>query len=215
MRISASVIIDGVKLANIRYNRKLSQKEFCDYLSVSQQRLSQIESGIGGIYRKTFLKIAEFLSLNDKELFKLIGAEKKKTVAKPSCCMCNEPLFDITVAAGGWVSNLEIGRVKDEAQAAKGMFWIRIAGDSMEPVYNSGECVKFKSLANGDEGIQVGKDYYVHRNDDCATFKRVLKIEGESVTLVAINERKYPKALNVSLQEIVQAARAIGKYTEI
>ena len=130
------------------------------------------------------------------------------------------PQWDLEIAAGDWCESCINGTI-DTSNAAQirsmnqGLFRVRIRGDSMLPRFKEGEILEFKVFRHGeadDEGIKIGKPYYVHRSDGTCTFKVLESMDDETAVLRALNKRKYPKALVVPVQEIVRMARFVGKY---
>jgi SOS-response transcriptional repressor LexA len=121
------------------------------------------------------------------------------------------PMFDLSVACGGWADVGEAMEVCDPASIEQGLFRVRLSGDSMVPKYKSGEIVEFKCLRYGEDPIEPGKDYYVQREDGMATFKRVEKVDETGITLRAINKRKYPERMDVPHIAVVRMAKAMAK----
>ena len=122
------------------------------------------------------------------------------------------PTFDLAVAAGQWVEVGGEGVAPDLATFDRGVFRVRIAGDSMEKKYPNGCTVEFALVQPDREGVVPGKNYYWHRSDGFATFKKLEKIEDETLVLRAINRKKYPKPLAIAKQEVVRVARARGMF---
>jgi phage repressor protein C with HTH and peptisase S24 domain len=119
------------------------------------------------------------------------------------------PMFDMSVACGHWVQIEELAEVCDPRQIDQGLFRIRLSGDSMKPKYNSGDVVEFKCLRYGRDELEIGKDYYVQLEDGLATFKRLENLDDQSITLRAINKRKYPDIMPVHRAVIVRMALAL------
>ena len=117
------------------------------------------------------------------------------------------PRFALAVAAGPWTEVGELGVLWNEKQKNDGLFRIDISGDSMQPEYPDGSTVKFWCVRWGLDEMEVGKDYYVQRETD-ATFKRLIKIEEEQLTFVAVNRKKYPKPIIVRRDDITRLALA-------
>jgi SOS-response transcriptional repressor LexA len=115
------------------------------------------------------------------------------------------PTFDLSVAAGGWQEVLEVGELHDPGQIDRGLFRIRIRGDSMQPRWPNGSLVEFRCV-RGE--LVVGRDYYVQREDE-ATFKRLVKATEEQLLLGAINRRKYPEPMIVDRHSLRRVAEAV------
>lgn len=120
------------------------------------------------------------------------------------------PLFNLAVAAGGWVEVAELAEVRDPQMIDHGRFRVRIKGDSMQPRYQDGSIVEFVTVRFGRDDLNVGKNYYVQRCDGTATFKRLARCEEEQIVLVAINRKHYPKEMPLPWQEISRMARAVA-----
>lgn len=122
------------------------------------------------------------------------------------------PLFEWRLAAGPWVELEGEGQVCDPQQKDIGLFRVRLRGDSMtapkgaKPNYPDGTIVEFRCLRDGRHVLEVGKDYYVQKRDGTATFKRLARIDEETLELAALNVRKYPHFLVVERSEIVRMA---------
>lgn len=121
------------------------------------------------------------------------------------------PTFDLAVAAGSWTDVSDVAEVCDPRMIDHGLFRVRIRGDSMRPKYSDGDLIEFRCLREDRDGIVVGKDYYVQRSDGMATFKRVESVDEDSITLRALNRRKYGGALVVPRQMAVRVAIALAK----
>ena len=122
------------------------------------------------------------------------------------------PTFDLAVAAGQWVEVGGEGVAPDMAAFDRGVFRVRIAGDSMEKKYPNGCIVEFALVQPDRESVLPGKNYYWHRSDGFATFKMLEKIEDETLVLRAINRKRYPKPLTIAKQELVRVAKARGMF---
>jgi hypothetical protein len=120
------------------------------------------------------------------------------------------PRFDRNLAAGFWTEAIGVNESEtSQLEASLGLFQVRISGDSMEPEYPEGCVVEFRVVRVADDGIEIGKNFYIHRDDDMATFKHVTSADEETVTLSAINIEKYPRSMIVERSRIVRAARAL------
>ncbi len=123
------------------------------------------------------------------------------------------PLFDLSVAASGWVEASEIGGVSDPRVIEQGLFRIRIRGDSMQKTWNTGDVTEFKLVRWGVDELKIGADYYVHRNDGYATFKRLVSLDDDEYVLAAANKKKYPDKMPVARQDVVRMAKAVARVT--
>jgi phage repressor protein C with HTH and peptisase S24 domain len=120
------------------------------------------------------------------------------------------PRFDLVISSGGWADAIGIGETHDPLSIDQGLFRIRLAGDSMAPDFPDGCVVEFCCIRPSSPEIRVGDCYYVHRSDDMATFKRLKSMGRVSLTLVAINDEKYPRPLTVKRDEVVRIAVAVA-----
>lgn len=121
------------------------------------------------------------------------------------------PLFDLPLSAGTWTEVTQIAELHEADQIDRGIFRVRLRGDSMLPDYKSGTVVEFRCLRADENVIKIGKDYYVQRNDGTATFKRVAELTEDEMILRALNQRKYPKPMPVARQEVTRMALAIAR----
>lgn len=119
-------------------------------------------------------------------------------------------IFDLPLAAGQWQEIPQACHIDDPTVLASGRFCVRLTGESMEPSYHSGQIVEFQFVQHHDSP-RIGLNYYVQRSDGCATFKKLLKIDGDVMTLRALNREKYPKDLTVSSSDVIHMAVAVGK----
>jgi transcriptional regulator with XRE-family HTH domain len=125
------------------------------------------------------------------------------------------PTWDLDVAASAWV-DVPVCRLDadDPAQARvikTGRFRLRILGHCMEPHYQSGMTVEFQIVRIEEEGLVVNKDYVVCRNDGTATFKRLVRVNEDDISLAATNQKEYGGVLVVPRQEISRVARVVGR----
>jgi phage repressor protein C with HTH and peptisase S24 domain len=98
---------------------------------------------------------------------------------------------------------------------SRGLFRVRLSGDSMTPAYKTGSIVEFECLREGYHTMALDMDYYVQRNDGTATFKRFEGIEDDTLIFRAINRKKFPGELVVERREIVRMAIAKGIFTPV
>ncbi len=125
------------------------------------------------------------------------------------------PIVEQSLAAGPWTDVMDLPDAFTMAQVEKGLFGVRLGGDSMEPVYPSGRIVIFQVLREGLDEVELGRDYYVQRDDGAATFKRIVGLGESQVRLKALNAKKYPHEWHVNRVQIVRLARAMGKFEPV
>jgi SOS-response transcriptional repressor LexA len=119
------------------------------------------------------------------------------------------PIFERNLAAGFWTEAVGVSESEVSLlQAEISLFQVRISGDSMEPDYPDGSLVEFRVIRVADDGIEPGGNFYIHRDDDMATFKRVESMTEDAILLRALNVGKYPGLMPVDRARIVRAARA-------
>lgn len=219
-----NIKIRGDILRRERLRLALTQKELGDRIGLSEIRIRKIEKQkVTGIYPPAFRKLGELLKLEIPELRKLIGYSNghdksvgDELVDRSNIELGSEvpvpeiPLFDLPLAAGEWMEITDLCEVS-EKQLHLQLFRVRLQGDSMKPEYPDRTIVEFRCLRRHLDDVEVGQDYYVQRSDGYATFKRVEKIDEDTITLVAINKKKYPKRLVVARQEVSRVALAVAK----
>jgi SOS-response transcriptional repressor LexA len=183
----------------------LTQKQWAGKHSISFETLRVwLGDAQPRITGRNLERLATALAIGRDELEIMLGNHREIAI----------PVFDRNLAAGKWthaigVEESEVSREQYEL----GLFRVRIAGDSMKPDYEDGAIVEFRVLRIADDGLEVGGDFYIQRDDDMATFKRVVGIRDEVVTLSAVNKRKHPEPMTVEYARIVRAARAVGIYS--
>ena len=124
------------------------------------------------------------------------------------------PFFEQCVAAGVWVDvtdNEDGGARVTPAQLRQGLFRVRIRGDSMTPRFPDGSVIEFRLLRTpmgvpDFEATTSGECYYVQLVDGRATFKRLDSRDANTLTLRAINKRKYKKPLTCDVADVVRLA---------
>jgi transcriptional regulator with XRE-family HTH domain len=223
-----AIKIKGAEFARLRNREAMTQMEFAAELGLSPGRVHQIEnSEVASIFRGAFRRLAKLIKVEIPELEQRIGYSEPAnghpvTVKNPDgdwdqnvepfseTPVPDIPLFELPLAAGDWMEVTELCEVK-ETQFTHGLFRVRLRGESMKPTYPDGTIVEFRCLRADHEGPQVGKDYYVQRSDGYATFKRVAKIEEDSMTLEALNKKQKPRYLVVPRQEVSRMAIAMAK----
>lgn len=125
------------------------------------------------------------------------------------------PTFDLSVAAGGWVEVDGMGEVYGTAFIDQGLFRVRIEGESMLADYSPQDVIEFQVFRAGRDVLEIGADYYVHRSDDTATFKRLAEVDEDELVFRAINKKRFPEPIRVPRQEVVRMAVALAKVTII
>jgi transcriptional regulator with XRE-family HTH domain len=221
-----TVKIRGKALKQLRIKRALSQRELGEMIKLSETRIAHLERGENsGMYLTSFRQLAEVLKMSIEDLKGQIGVveELDQNVDPYSERKVPRiPTFDMSVAAGHWIDISEFGEVREPGMIDHGFFRIRIRGDSMQPKYKTDDIVEFRCMRDAGaasemstrppDELEVGANYYIQKADDTATFKQLTKIEEETLTFRAINQKKYKEPFVVARAEIVRMARAMGKY---
>lgn len=209
----------GMKIALERQKRLMTQPQLAVAVGYSVSVIQKLEGdatgkGAPGIRaRKT---VCDYLGIH-YDAAKEVEARAAHNVGK-RVMLDTPPQWDCNVAAGDWVdcpTAFALDTRNDEWRAIlrQGLFRVRIAGDSMESVWHDGEIVEFKRMVLDENGFVKGEDYYIHRSDGMATFKRFHGADDDSYIFIAINRKKYKKEIIVPRQEIALAGIAMGTFT--
>jgi len=210
------VRIDGKKLRSIRDGRVLTQEDFAREMGVSRAWLNMVEArGAKKVLRSKVVQIAKSLRMEASELIAREGTEDvfddRSIEPYSEVGMHGEPpTFDLSVAAGPWADVAGVEQVYDPVQIERGLFRVRISGDSMKPAYLSGEIVEFRVLRDGVDKLVEGRDYYVQREERRANFKRLHRYDDEAMELEAVNKRVLRGAMRVGRDDVVRMAEAVA-----
>jgi len=186
-----------------------------------EQRKSRIEAvgtvraSIVSEMRRAGLPVGEDAEL--PSLAQRAGIEDKmeRIAGWPGAAAAREiPLFELSVAAGPWTDVSEAWEGSGPQGAGDGPFRVRLAGDSMSPVYKSGDIVEFRPLLPGEEPVALG-DYLVQIEGGLATFKSLEKVSESELVLRALNRARYRAPVVVQRKKVVMLARAVAKVTLI
>jgi transcriptional regulator with XRE-family HTH domain len=215
---SSSVQISGEKLARLRTEvLHLSQQGLAEKVGMSLSGVQLYErSEPASLRSSNFLKLADLVKETPADLAKKLAA--KPATLDPNVEPYSEqkffeiPTFDLAVSAGGWTEASEVAEVSDPNVLRQGLFRIRIRGDSMKNAWVPGEVAEFKLIRWGMDELKIGADYYVHRADNLATFKRLVSVNDDEYTFAALNKKKYPEQMAVARQDVVRMAKAVGKF---
>jgi transcriptional regulator with XRE-family HTH domain len=168
---------------------------------------------------ENIVQLAKVLKISESELRKRIeeSAPREETqpdqnVVRGSMVKLVEiPIFDRDLAAGNWTEAIAVEEwAAYPEQIKQGLFRVRLGGKSMEKRYPDRSLVEFRLVPSRGDGLIAGRDFYIQRDDDMATFKRVEKIEDEVVTLRALNVKKFPDPMRVERSRIVRSAEAVN-----
>jgi transcriptional regulator with XRE-family HTH domain len=212
-----TIIVEGPKVERLRNRLALTQRELGDKIGMTERNVSRIESeSEAGIYPESFRRLAEVAGVEIPKLREMIGSKEETKAFDANVEPYSEskipaiPTFELPLAAGDWM-DVSTDLCEDRTVREHGLFRVRLRGESMDPVYPDGTLVEFRCLVPSVEGPIEGKDYYVQRSDGTATFKRVAKIEEDTITLQALNKKVMPKFIVVPRQEITRMAVAEHK----
>jgi transcriptional regulator with XRE-family HTH domain len=118
------------------------------------------------------------------------------------------PTFDVSLSAGARTDGGDAMDACGPESIDQGLFRARVAGDSMEPKYQSGCIVEFECLRVPRDDMQIGKDYYVQWSDGTATFKRLEGEDEKGPIFRAINVTRYKAAIHVAWDEVARTSVA-------
>jgi transcriptional regulator with XRE-family HTH domain len=213
MRKAGSIQIKGEEIRKLRLRLALTQEELARALNMSAAGIRRIESqDVTGVYPRVLRSLSEFTKEPIAKLLLDLSAraqsESDEIDPMDIRPVPEIPTFELAVAAGPWADVCEIAELHSPRQIADGRFRIRIKGDSMTPKFPSGTLVEFRHIPCGVE-LEIGKNYYV-QVDSMATFKHLEKSDIETLTLRALNKRKYPEPMIVQCRDVVRMAKAIA-----
>ena len=126
----------------------------------------------------------------------------------------NIPEWDCEIAAGDWLdaSMCQLDAEQQRAIVARGLFIVRVRGDSMTPHYKSGARVMFQIVRLDEGGPIKGRDYYWQHSDGRCTLKRFAGADEDAYTLQPTN-RKY-KRIVLPKQELARLAVVAAILTD-
>lgn len=209
--------IDGARVRDIRERRfAWTRLELAQRIGKSESAVQAIESGATpSVYLKTFRAIGEAFGY-DLETARLELSPRLDNNVPPvdRSRVVEIPTFDLSVAAGNWVHVPEVGRVCDDRLMDRGLFRVRVRGDSMTPRFADGDLVEFRCLIDGLP-LEIGACYYVQRDDGEATFKQLAEVRDEVLILRAINAEQYPDPIPVERRAVIRMAKAVAIIREL
>lgn len=122
------------------------------------------------------------------------------------------PTYEARVAACTWIHINEVIELDTRKHAAivdAGLFRVHVLGDCMEPRFHDGDVVEFRIVRLDKEPWPQGEDCIVITSDDEVTLKRIYHVGEDSITLYALNWRKYPDPIVVPRQMVTRVAVAL------
>lgn len=206
------------RLKKARKSRNLTQVEVAERIGVSQPNYAKLESG--KIQRSTFLlDISRVLGVNLEWLATGQGEmnlsfDNNVEVIKPIGKIRQIPILN-EVSAGifqdiGQNSHDEFEPIIDNGSYNQNLFWLRIKGDSMTPLFKTGDII----LVDMDATPKAG-DYIVAMQENGeSTFKK-LKIafdeqtKSEYMQLIPLNE--FYQTLDSRYQPFTIVGKVIEK----
>ncbi len=203
------------KVLSARMSKGLSQPAFARLVGVDARTIGNLETGRTKSVKLKFVPaLARELELDPGALIALFpkksSSNGKHVVIERSSRPTSTHLH-LKIAASEWVELEGEAFIPGDAHAS---IVIRIAGDSMEPKYRDGRIVHFQVLDPTEDSPMPGVDYFFIRNDNHGTFKRLVSIDDDGVTMRALNP-KYKKQLQCSRHELVMVAEARWFVEEI
>jgi hypothetical protein len=138
--------------------------------------------------------------------------------AVPDNAVPTIPEWTVTASASVWtyvpICRLDSNDPEQAAVIKFGRFRLRIDGRCMEPDYPSGSLVEFEIVRWDEQALRINSDYVFCRNDETATFKKLVAKSDDDLSLAAINQDEFPGVFVVPQQEICRVARAVHILTE-
>ncbi len=123
------------------------------------------------------------------------------------------------VTAGGAVESYEfdpdeVYRLPIEMADCPSAFALEIAGDSMTPLYQPGECVILRPVPR--EEMRDGEDAMIQLDggeEGKSCFKRLILLGDGKIRLLSLNPKYPPK--EILFTNVARVGRVIGKYTPV
>lgn len=188
------------RLADLRKDKGLSQKEVADYVGVSQRSYSMWEAGETKPKHESTVKLIELF-------FGEHASMQKKTSNNDGI-----PLLPIEATAGVFTGDVQVMEFQAERYRIPVFkdadFLIPIRGASMYPKYSSGDIVACKKLESWTF-FQYGKVYVLY-TDQGPIIKRIKEgKDDDHVLVVSENEERYPP-FQLHRKEIKGVAIVVG-----
>lgn len=189
-----SFVLEVIKARNAR---GWSQESLAKFAGVSSKTVSRLENG-GTVESKSITLISHALQI----LPPTWGDVNMPKEIAPI------PEWDAEIACGTWIdcSTAQLDTHKQADVIRRGMFIVRVSGDSMLKDYASGDRVLFRIVRFDEEALIPGADYYWQRFDGQCTLKRFVRKIDNRFVLAAINKKKYPKPLEVTWDDLARVA---------
>lgn len=202
-----------------REAESLSQTELGRMAGIDPQTISNIEIGrTKRLGPKQHRNMAKAMGIKPAELSRQAGLPVVSLPdgIHPAPDSQVIPTWTIDLTASDWVdvpcARLDNDDPEQAAIIAAGRFRLTIMGRCMETEYPDGHTVEFQ-IVRADEPLEPGRDYAVCRSDGTATFKRLMRVDEDTMYLVALNEKDYPGVIEVPRQEVCRMARVLHRLT--
>lgn len=218
----------GENVRRARRARKLARRALAELAQVSERTIQRLENGepINRLNLRAILS-ALGISASEGEISDSSIDELDQNVLEvPASETIRIPLFDRDVSAGFVVVPDDLSETPDgwlqipafRSIDPRDIWALRIRGDSMLPRYRSGSRVilaRVRYYEKSEGGldcaqIEIGEDFYVCLADGRQTFKQVVGVDLEAITLRARNEKRYPESFRIPWQDVVNLSKRIG-----
>lgn len=122
------------------------------------------------------------------------------------------PEWDAEIAAGDWMdaSTCQLDDQMHRDIIARGLFIVRVRGDSMLPTYKPGDRVMFQVIRLDEGGPVEGRDYYWQASDGRCTLKTCHEVQEDAYILAPLNRKKYKTKLILPKQELARLAIVVS-----
>lgn len=215
-----TISISGKIIASLRKKMAFSQDEFAPMAGLKPANLKRIEQSAKpvSVYLSTARKLATSLNVAIDDLAEqsqidaaidlLLDTLEPANIQHAPKQIPSIPEWTAEIACGHWIDCATIAMDMDNDvqadTARRGMFIVRVMGDSMKPTYKPGNRVLFRVVRLDDEPLRIGADYYWQNSDGQCTLKRLKSIGEDEYTLAPLN-RKY-KPLKLAKQMLAKVA---------
>jgi len=227
---------DAAIIRTVRKQKRLTQRELADKVGTSEPTIRRLEKGNPEVSMNLWADVAKFFGLEfdwasghviagssipaaaiareAMELGRVPSTESAKEVPAGFEVIPGAtrpiPTWDIDVSANAWVDvpicSLDYNDPRQRTIVDTGRFRLKIKGHCMEPVYRSGVTLEFEILRIDRQPLELLGDYVVCKNDGTGTFKRLIAMDEDALTLAAINQAEFPGEIVVARQEVARLA---------
>jgi hypothetical protein len=207
--------VDGKKLIELRGRTFLSRNELARRSDLETSAIQRIgQTGATTIRAKTLRGLAKGFQMEEGMLLEQIklNGDHLEAGIEPVEQLAPIPEWTVEICASAWIEvplcQLDYDDPEQRRVIESGRFRLRIIGNCMEPDYQDGQVIEFQ-IVRWDHvtPLEIGVDYVVCRSDGMATFKRLVKVDDDTLSLAALNQQQYPGLLVVNKQDVVRLAR--------